>query len=116
MYALDDLGLLVGGAGILHAGGDAREEGVGLLAVAFEVGELGAAVTGEGGEEALELGGGLVCCMYVCMCVCMKGGWMDGCIYGIEGRSIPSTGGDHRAERRQHRRGRRRGRERRSSW
>lgn len=55
LNALDDLGLLVGGAGTLDAGSDRGEEGVGLLAVALEVGEFRAAVSAQCGQEALKL-------------------------------------------------------------
>lgn len=51
-----DGGLLVSGlASLLDARNDSSEEGVGLLAVALEVGELSAAVRAEGAEEAGQL-------------------------------------------------------------
>ena len=71
----DGLSLLSRRAGSLDAWDGGGEEGGCLFTVAFEVCELGAAVAGEGGEEALELGGGLV---FVCMYVFIYEGWEDG--------------------------------------
>jgi len=46
---------LVGdGAGLLDTGSDAADQ-LGLLAVAVEVEQLGAAITAQGSQEALEL-------------------------------------------------------------
>lgn len=53
--ALDDLGLVIGRACLLDAGGDGRDERVALLAVASEVKQAVAAVRVQRGDEAVQL-------------------------------------------------------------